>query len=239
MKKLVVITGASSGIGREFAKRFSGMGHPVLLLARRLKNMEELNLPDSICRSVDVTDKYAMEKAIREAEEKYGKTDCLINCAGIMLLGSPVKQSYEEWDRMIDVNVKGILTGTHVVLPDMVGRNEGTIINISSVAGRKTFDSHSVYCGTKFAVHAITEAMRKEVSGRNVRISVIAPAITETELLTHTTDEQIVADYNETKKQIERGMDVSQVADCAEFIYNMPQEVCIREIVLAKTKQAD
>ena len=239
MKKLVVITGASSGIGREFAKRFSGMGHPVLLLARRLKNMEELNLPDSICRSVDVTDKYAMEKAIREAEEKYGKTDCLINCAGIMLLGSPVKQSYEEWDRMIDVNVKGILTGTHVVLPDMVGRNEGTIINISSVAGRKTFDSHSVYCGTKFAAHAITEAMRKEVSGSNVRISVIAPAITETELLTHTTDEQIVADYNETKKQIERGMDVSQVADCAEFIYNMPQEVCIREIVLAKTKQAD
>ena len=198
-----------------------------------------MNLPDSICRSVDVTDKYAMEKAIREAEEKYGKTDCLINCAGIMLLGSPVKQSYEEWDRMIDVNVKGILTGTHVVLPDMVGRNEGTIINISSVAGRKTFDSHSVYCGTKFAVHAITEAMRKEVSGSNVRISVIAPAITETELLTHTTDEQIVADYNETKKQIERGMDVSQVADCAEFIYNMPQEVCIREIVLAKTKQAD
>ena len=239
MKKLVVITGASSGIGREFAKRFSGMGHPVLLLARRLKNMEELNLPDSICRSVDVTDKYAMEKAIREAEEKYGKTDCLINCAGIMLLGSPVKQSYEEWDRMIDVNVKGILTGTHVVLPDMVGRNEGTIINISSVAGRKTFDSHSVYCGTKFAVHAITEAMRKEVSGSNVRISVIAPAITETELLTHTTDEQIVADYNETKKQIERGMDVSQVADCAEFIYNMPQEVCIREIFLAKSKQAD
>ena len=88
-------------------------------------------------------------------------------------------------------------------------------------------------------MHAITEAMRKEVSGSNVRISVIAPAITETELLTHTTDEQIVADYNETKKQIERGMDVSQVADCAEFIYNMPQEVCIREIVLAKTKQAD
>ncbi len=239
MKKLVVITGASSGIGMEFAKRFSKMGHPLLLLARRLKRMEDLNLPDSICRSVDVTDQHAMQSAIREAEEKYGKTDCLINCAGVMLLGHPEKQSYEEWEQMIDVNIKGILTGTHVVLPDMVERNEGTIINISSVAGKKTFDNHSVYCGTKFAVHAITEAMRKEVSGSDVRVSVIAPAITETELLTHTTDDEIVAGYNETKKEIERGLDVAQVADCAEFIYSMPQNVCIREIVLAKTKQAD
>ena len=156
MKKLVVITGASSGIGMEFAKRFSREGHPVLMLARRQDVMEELHLPNCLCRGVDVTDLTAMEGAIREAEAIYGKTDLLINCAGLMLLGHPDRQDFEEWSRMIDVNVKGVLAGTKVVLADMMARNEGTIINISSIAGRKTFDSHSVYCGTKYAVHAIT-----------------------------------------------------------------------------------
>lgn len=141
MKKLVVVTGASSGIGMEFAKRFSREGHPVLMLARRREEMEKLNLPDCICHSVDVTDLSAMQAAIRGAEAQYGKTDLLINCAGLMLLGYPDQQDFEEWSRMIDVNVKGVLAGTKAVLADMMARNEGTIINISSIAGRKTFDT--------------------------------------------------------------------------------------------------
>lgn len=140
MKKLVVVTGASSGIGMEFAKRFSREGHPVLMLARRQEVMEALQLPNCLCRSVDVTDPAAMEAAVREAEAIYGKTDLLINCAGLMLLGHPDGQDFEEWSRMIDVNVKGVLAGTKAVLSDMMARNEGTIINISSIAGRKTFD---------------------------------------------------------------------------------------------------
>ena len=159
MKKLVVVTGASSGIGMELAKRFSEQGHPVLMLARRNGIMEELGLPNTMCRSVDVTDVKGMEAAIREAEAVYGKVDLLINCAGLMLLGYPDKQDFEEWERMVDVNVKGILTGTKAVLADMLARNGGTILNISSIAGRKTFDQHSVYCGTQYAVHAITESM--------------------------------------------------------------------------------
>lgn len=91
-----------------------------------------------------------------------------------MLLGYPAEQDFDEWSPMIDVNVKGVLTGTKAVLSDMIARNEGTIINISSIAGRKTFDNHSVYCGTKYAVHAMTESMRREVSGSNVRMIVIA-----------------------------------------------------------------
>ena len=150
MKKLVVVTGASSGIGMELAKRFSEQGHPVLMLARRNGIMEELRLPNTMCRSVDVTDVKGMEAAIREADAVYGKVDLLINCAGLMLLGYPDKQDFEEWERMIDVNVKGILTGTKAVLADMLARNEGTIVNISSIAGRKTFDQHSVYCGMLF-----------------------------------------------------------------------------------------
>ncbi len=239
MKKLVVVTGASSGIGMELAKRFSKEGHPVLMLARRKEIMEELNLPNCMCRSVDVTDLQGIEKAIREAEEKYGKTDLLINCAGLMLLGYPNSQDYEEWEKMIDVNVKGILTGTKAVLSDMVERNGGTIVNISSIAGRKTFDNHSVYCGTKYAVHAITESMRKEVSGSNVRLIVIAPGVVETPLLSHTSNEEIKDNYNQWKQSIEGGLDVSQIADCIFFAYQMPQSVCVREIVIAKTKQED
>lgn len=239
MKKLVVITGASSGIGMDLAKSFSNEGHPVLMIARRKEIMENLELPETISKSVDVVDYENMEKAIREAEEKYGKTDLLVNCAGVMLLGHPDTQSYEEWERMIDVNVKGILTGTKVVLKDMMERNEGTIINISSIAGRKTFDNHSVYCGSKFAVHAITESMRKEVSNKNVRIIVISPGVVETNLLSHTTDEEIKDNYNDWKKSIESGLDVKQITDCVMFAYKQSQSVCVREIVIAKTKQAD
>lgn len=239
MKKLIVVTGASSGIGMETAKMFSKNGHPVLLISRRLEIMEGLNLKNSICKSVDVTNRGEMEKAIKEAESKYGKVDCLVNCAGIMLLGHPEKQDYTEWDNMIDVNIKGILTGTSIVLKDMVERNEGTVINISSIAGRKTFDNHAVYCGTKFAVHAISENIRKEVASSNVRVITIAPGVVETSLLSHTTDENIKHDYNQWKETIESGLEARQVVNCIDFAYNQPQDVCIREIVIARTKQED
>lgn len=239
MKGLVVVTGASSGIGTKIAETMSKQGNPVLLISRRLEPMEDLKLPNSLCKSVDVTDLEAMRKAISEAEEKFGKVDLLVNCAGIMLLGHPEIQDYNEWNEMIDVNIKGILTGTNIVLKDMVERNEGTIINISSIAGRKTFDNHAIYCGSKFAVHAITENIRKEVSGSNVRMITIAPGVVETPLLSHTTDEGIVGDYNEWKKTIESGLEPQKIADCVAFAYNQPQDVCIREIVIAKTKQAD
>lgn len=239
LKELVVITGASSGIGNQLARRFSAAGHPLLLLARRLKPMQELNLPNSICISADVTNPESITNAIRQAETVYGKTDLLINCAGVMLLGHPDRQLYTEWEQMIDVNIKGILTGMQAVLPDMLERNHGTIINISSIAGRKTFDNHAVYCGTKFAVHAITENMRKEIADKNVRLIVLAPGVVETPLLSHTSDEGIKSDYNQWKETINGGLDADKIADCALFAYQMPQEVCVREIVIAKTKQAD
>lgn len=239
MKGLVVITGASSGIGAKIAETMSRNGQPVLLLSRRLEEMEALNLPNSLCKSVDVTDLDVMKAAIIEAEEKFGKVDLLVNCAGIMLLGYPESQDFSEWDRMIDVNIKGILTGTNIVLKSMKERNTGTIVNISSIAGRKTFNEHAVYCGTKFAVHAITENIRKEVSGSNVRMITIAPGVVETPLLSHTTNEDIKAGYNDWKKSIEAGLDPQKIADCVAFAYNQPQDVCIREIVIAKTKQED
>lgn len=184
MKKLVVITGASSGIGKELARNIYEAGASVLMLARRGDVMENFRFPrQHLPFPVDVTDLNAVRQAVSEAEAVYGKTDLLINCAGLMLLGHADSQPYEEWEKMIDVNIKGVLTGTKAVLQDMISRKAGTIINISSIAGRKTFDEHAVYCASKYAVHAITESMRKEAAEHNVRICVIAPGVVETALV--------------------------------------------------------
>lgn len=239
MKKLIVITGASSGIGMELAKEFSKQGYPTLLLARRKEEMEKLKLKNSIIESCDITNIENVEKTIKKAEEIYGKTDLLINCAGVMLLGDATTQNYQEWSQMIDVNIKGILTTTHQVLKHMVDRNQGTIINISSIAGHKTFNNHAIYCGTKFAVSAITESIRKEISSSNVRMITISPGVVETPLLSHTTDNNIKDNYNEWKKTIQGGIDPQKIVECVLFAYNMPQDICVRDIVIAKTKQAD
>jgi NADP-dependent 3-hydroxy acid dehydrogenase YdfG len=237
MKKLVVITGASSGIGRATAIKLSNEGHPLLLLARRKERLEELNLPNTICKCVDVTDLDTFKSAVAEAEEKFGKVDCLINNAGVMLLGQAKSQNPEEWKQMLDVNVMGVLNGIHVVLDDMVKRNEGTIVNISSIAGRKTFPDHAAYCGTKFAVHAITVNIREEVSSNNVRMIVIAPGVVETELLSHTTSDEIKEGYTDWKQTIGGGLQAEDIANSISFAYSQPQNICIREIVIATTKQ--
>ncbi len=237
MKKLIVITGASSGIGEAIAHRFSEEGYPLLLLARRVERLEALELPNALCRKLDVTNKEAFDGVIAEAEEVYGPTDGLINNAGMMLLGHIENQDPAEWKRMYDVNVIGLLNGMQVVLEPMKKRNSGTIINISSVAGRKTFKDHAAYCGTKFAVHAISENVRQEIADSNVRITTIAPGAVETELLSHTTSEDIKKDYSDWKRAIGGVLTSDDIARATLFAYQQPQSVCIREIVLAPTKQ--
>ncbi|MGL4969833.1 MAG: SDR family oxidoreductase, partial [Fusobacteriaceae bacterium] len=157
MKKLVVITGASSGFGRELAKQFSNDGYPLLLLARRLERLEEMNLPNTICKKVDVTNKAEFESAVRFAEEKYGKTDLIINNAGVMLLGNLETQNSNEWQQMLDVNVMGVMNGMQIVMGDMKERKTGTIINISSIAGVKPFGNHAAYCASKYGVVGLSE----------------------------------------------------------------------------------
>ncbi|MEU6312870.1 SDR family oxidoreductase [Streptomyces sp. NPDC047014] len=234
---LIVITGAASGIGAATARLLSSQGHPLLLLARRLERLEALDLPKSLCRKVDVTDREAFASAVREAEEEYGPTDALVNNAGAMLLSRVADQDPEEWDRMIDVNVKGVLYGIHAVLPGMLARGAGTIINVSSVAGRKTFPNHTAYVGTKFAVHAMSENLREEVAPAGVRVVTIAPGAVETELLSHTTDEQIKSDYQAWKESAGGALPPEVVAEAIAYAYHQPPEVTIREIVLAATGQ--
>lgn len=237
MKKLIVITGASSGIGEAIARRLSEAGHPLLLLARRVEHLVELNLPNTLCEKVDVTDKTTFEAAIAKAEQQFGPVDGLVNNAGVMLLGQIDSQEANEWKQMFDVNVIGLLNGMQAVLAPMMARNSGTIINISSIAGKKTFPNHAAYCGTKFAVHAISENVREEVAASNVRVTTIAPGAVETELLSHTTSQEIKAGYDDWKEEMGGVLAADDIARAVEFAYNQPQNVCVREIALAPTKQ--
>ena len=237
-KSLIVITGASSGIGEAIAKRFAEAGHALLLVARRLDRLEALNLPNSICAQVDVTDQEAFREAISKAEEQYGPVEGLVNNAGCMLLGDVADQDPSEWKRMFDVNVVAILSSMQIVLNSMKARKSGSIINISSVAGRKTFPDHAAYCGTKFAVHAITESIREEVADSNVRLITIAPGVTESELLSHTSSDEIKDGYGEWKDSIGGAIAAADVANSVHFAFDQPQNVCIREIAIAPTRQA-
>lgn len=234
---LVVITGASSGIGAATARAFAAADHPLLLLARRVESMQALNLPNTSCVSVDVTDAAAVQRAIDDAEATYGPVGCLVNNAGVMLLGQVDAQDPAEWQQMLNVNVMGVLNGIHAVLGRMKERGSGTIINISSVAGRKTFPNHAAYCASKFAVHALSENIREEVASTGVRVVIIAPGVVETELLSHTTDDSIKSGYQEWKEGMGGAISATSVADAVMFAWSQPENVCVREIVIAPTQQ--
>lgn len=239
-KPLIVITGASSGFGSEIAKLFNQADFPMLLLGRRIEKIKSLplNFDNVMVDKVDVTDYDAFEASIKKAEAKFGPVDLLVNNAGVMLLGNVREQSPKEWQTMLDTNVMGVLNGTQIVLDDMIKRHHGTIINMSSLAGKKTFVNHAAYVASKFGVHGLSETIREEVSNENVRISMVAPGAAETELLTHVTDEHALSDYQDWKKTMGGiTLDPKHVAETVKFIYDMPQEVNIREVDIAATRQ--
>jgi NADP-dependent 3-hydroxy acid dehydrogenase YdfG len=236
-KPLVVITGASSGIGAATAEAFSKAGHPLLLLARRVERMEALGLPHAICRKVDVRDREAVKSAIVEAEAEHGPTDCLFNNAGIARLGNVIAQDPEEWDEQIDINVNGLMNGVHAVMGGMVARKRGTIVNMSSIAGRKVYPDHTVYCGTKYFVHGMSDSLRQHLAPHDVRVIVISPGVIETEVLDHVTDRQTLADYKANKARMGGGISAAHVAESVLFAYRMPQNVLIQEICITPTRQ--
>ena len=238
MKKLVVITGASSGFGRALAMTFNKAGYPLLLLARRIELLEEMNLENTMCQKVDVTDKEAFELAVRKAEAVYGKTDLLVNNAGVMLLGNLETQDSKEWQRMLDVNVMGVMIGMQIVMNDMKDRKSGTIINVSSIAGVKPFGNHAAYCASKYGVVGLSEVARGELAPYNVRVMRICPGAVATELLSHTTSEDIKVGYNEWKNSSgATSITPEDVAQTIKFAFELPQGVNLREIQIADTRQ--
>jgi len=237
-KKLVVITGASSGFGLEMAKEFAKDGYPLLLLARRVDKMEDLNLANTICRKVDVTNKAVFEAAVREAEAIYGKTELMINNAGVMLLGDIATQNLEEWKTMLDVNVLGVMNGMQIVMNDMKSRKSGTIINVSSIAGVQPFGNHGAYCASKFGVTGLTRVARGEMSPFNVRVLSIMPGAVKTELLDHTTDQSIIDGYNQWKESVGAvNITANDVAQTIKYAFELPQSVSLREIIITDTMQ--
>jgi NADP-dependent 3-hydroxy acid dehydrogenase YdfG len=236
-KPLVAVTGASSGIGEAVAKTFSAAGHPVLMMARRLERMEALNLPDSMARKVDVRDRAAIAAAVKEAEEKYGPVDMMFANAGIARLADISRQPPEEWDEMIDINTKGMLNTVHAVMSGMMERRRGTLFMMSSIAGRKVYPDHTVYCGTKFFVHAISESLRDYLSDYDVRVVVLSPGVIETEVLNAVLDPTTLANYKKNKVKMGGGIGPEHVANLMLHAYQMPQNALVQEIVITPTRQ--
>lgn len=242
--KLIVITGASSGFGYEMAKLFNSKGYSLLLLARREDRLKEitaeLNSENVMYAKVDVTDFNSMQTAIAAAEAKFGPVDLLVNNAGTMLLGDVLNQDRNEWQTMLDVNVTGVLNGIQIVAPQMKEAKTGTIINVSSLAGVKTFGNHAAYSASKFGVHGITETVRQELSPFNVRVATISPGAAETELLSHTSSQEIKDGYVDWKQTMGgSSMDPKAVANSVLYMYELPQNVNIRELQIAPTMQVD
>lgn len=236
-KPLAAVTGASSGIGEAAARAFSAAGHPVLMMARRIEKMEAMNLPNSICRKVDVRDRGQIAEAVAAAEAEYGPVDMMFANAGIARLADIGRQPPEEWDEMIDINTKGVMNTVHAVMNGMMERRTGTLVMMSSIAGRKVYPDHTVYCGTKFFVHAVSESLREYLSEYNVRVLVVSPGVIETEVLSGVLDKKTLAAYKENKVKIGGGIGADIVGDLIFNAYQLPQNALVQEICLTPTRQ--
>ncbi len=236
-KPLVVITGASSGIGAATARAFSAAGHPLLLIARRLEPMQQLGLPDAELVAADVNDTRAVAAAIARAEERFGPVDLLINNAGLMALSSVAEQDPALVQEQFDVNCVALMKNSQLVLSGMQERKHGTIVNIGSIAGKQLYGDHTVYNGTKYAVHAMTEGLRRENAAHNVRVLLVAPGMVDTSLLGNTGEGDVLAGYLDYKKSIGGGLVPDDIARAIVTAYQLPQHISFREIVVAPTSQ--
>ncbi len=236
-KPLIAITGAGSGIGEATAQLFSEAGYPLLLLDKSLERIEALNLPHSLAMRVDVTNVKAMKNAMQQAEAQFGEIDCLVNNAGVMLLAKVVEQNPDEWQQMFNINLQGVMHGYHCVLPGMIARKHGTIIDISSVSGIKSFPASAAYCASKFGVQGMSEALRQEVAANNIRVIRIVPGAVETDILNQGSFSEITDGIKKWKESIGGALHPRSVAQAILYAYQQPQSVCVREIVLAPTLQ--
>ncbi|HEX2549392.1 MAG TPA: SDR family oxidoreductase [Gammaproteobacteria bacterium] len=222
-KSLVVITGASSGIGAAMAKIFSAAGYPICLLSRSLVEMTNLQLPNSLSLSVDVTDVEAFKKAVDEAESQFGPVDLLCNNAGFVKAGDFVDISHEMNETMVDVNIKGVINGLEIVLSRMRERKKGTIINTSSISDRNARPNIAVYAATKAAVKSLTESLRMANAKYGIRICNLTPAKIRTPMMISTT------------LPASEVVEPEAVAEAALWMYEQESNICIRDLVIAPT----
>lgn len=236
--KTIMITGASSGIGAATAQRLAKNGAKLMLGARREDRLqaivEEIQATGGTAayQVTDVTD-HAQCLALAQATiEQYGHIDVLFNNAGLMPLSPLAARKVDEWDQMIDVNLKGLLYCIDAVLHHMLERNSGQIINVASVAGHVSFPTGAVYCGTKHAVRAISETLRQEAKGR-LRTTIISPGPVATELPNTITDEKVISRVMDSFR--ETAIDADAIARAVAYAIEQPPEVDINEILVRPT----
>ena len=237
--KVVVITGASSGLGEAAARLLAENGAKLVLGARRIDRLQalaaELGLGEQAVLKTDVTDRAQVQRLVDHAVATHGRIDVLINNAGLMPSSMLENLHVDEWDRMIDVNLKGVLYGIAAALPHMKTQKSGHIINVASVAGHKVGPGGVVYAATKHGVRVISEGLRQEVKPYNIRSTIISPGAVETELPDTITDSVVAAGIREVYKL---AIPASSFARAVAFAMSQPEEVDINEILFRPTAQA-
>ncbi|EFE95886.1 SDR family oxidoreductase [Serratia odorifera] len=239
--KVIVITGASSGMGEAAARHLAHKGAKLVLAARRSDRIDvlakEINAQGgtAIAVATDVTREDDVKKLVDTAVNQLGRIDVLINNAGVMPL-SPLDQvKVNEWNQMIDVNLRGVLHGIAAALPYMKAQKSGHIINTASVAGHLVFPASAVYSATKYAVRALTEGLRKETCAYNVRATIISPGAVSTELLEHISDKDVQAANQEYVGKV--GVPPETFARMVAFAIGEPDDVGVNEIIFRPTAQ--
>jgi NADP-dependent 3-hydroxy acid dehydrogenase YdfG len=244
---VALVTGASSGIGEAAAASLARRGASIAVVARRTERLEKLagEIRDAggtaLTITADVTDQEEAKRAVAQTVDELGRLDTVINNAGVMLLGPIVDAPTEEWDRMVDLNVKGLLYVAHAALPHLLKAAEDSprqvadLVNISSVAGRVARNGSGVYNATKHAVGAFSESLRQEVTGRHVRVSLVEPGAVATELASHNREE-ILPSLRERFGSMER-LEAEDIAEVIEFIVTRSRRVAVNEVLVRPTEQ--
>jgi NADP-dependent 3-hydroxy acid dehydrogenase YdfG len=244
---VALVTGASSGIGEATAKRLAADGATVAVAARRLDRLERLveEIDDAggkaLAIEADVADRAAAEALVERTVKELGRLDTVVNNAGVMLLGPALDAPIEEWERMVDINLKGLLYVAKAALPHLIeAADEGPrlvtdMVNISSVAGRRPREGSAVYNATKFGVGAFSEALRQEVTERHVRVSLVEPGAVITELSSHNRPE-VLEEIKGRFGDFER-LEADDIADTISYIVTRPRHMAINEILVRPTEQ--
>ena len=241
-EQVAIITGASSGIGAATAEILAQAGANVVLAARRKEKLEDLKTSienaggRALVVETDVTKRDSVESLVATTLDAFGRIDILVNNAGVMLLSFVKNLQVDEWEQMVDVNVKGVLFGVGAVLPTMMEQKGGHIVNVSSVAGRKVMQSGSVYSATKFAVTAFSEGLRQELSPEyGVRVTSIEPGAVATELTTHITDEEVGELFKGMQEMTT--LESKDIAEAILYAVASPQRVNVHEVLVMPTEQ--
>ncbi|MEJ2205091.1 MAG: SDR family oxidoreductase [Gemmatimonadota bacterium] len=242
--RVAVVTGASSGIGRAVAEALAGAGAAVFLGARRTDLLEAVaervreRGGIARCRRTDVTHREDVEALVGMALADHGRVDVMVNNAGVMPLSRVEELRVEDWERMVDVNLKGVLYGIAAVLPGMLDRRAGHVVNIGSLAGRRPFPGGTVYSATKFAVRSITAGMQLELSASSgIRVTDVQPGVVSTELPEHIPGEELRERF-ESRWVDQRPLQPQDVARAVLFAVSAPPHVNVNEILIRPTDQS-